>query len=63
MNDQFADEPTETTSREPLKRFRFHNECIIEAPNEELAKEEFANVSWGFAADAECEELPPEPES
>lgn len=43
-----------------MKRFQFTSISVIEAETEEEAKEQFANESFDFAANAECEELPDE---
>jgi hypothetical protein len=40
-----------------LKEFRFSNTMVIEASSMDEAKEMFANSSFGFAADADCEEI------
>jgi hypothetical protein len=40
-----------------MARFRFTTSWIIEAKNEEEAKEKFADSSTDFAADAECREI------
>ena len=40
-----------------MKRFKFYSETIIEAETEEEAKEKFADNSWDFAANAECEQI------
>lgn len=41
-----------------LRRFRFHNEWILEADNEDSARDQFADLSVDFAVDADVEELP-----
>lgn len=40
-----------------LKTFRFRAEQFVEAYTEEEAKNAFANSSYNFAADAECEQI------
>ena len=40
-----------------MKRYLFTSTQFVHAENEEEAREKFANDSFDFAANAECEEL------
>ena len=40
-----------------MKTFKFTSVAYVEAETEEEAQEIFANNSWDFAADADCEEV------
>ena len=41
----------------PIKRFKFTSVAYVTAETQEEAEEEFANNSWDFAANADCEEV------
>lgn len=45
------------TGYQPKRKFEFVSKTIIEAKDEEEARELFANTSWDFAANAECNEI------
>lgn len=38
-----------------MKTFRYYRETFIDAEDEEQAKDIFADESWNFASEAECE--------
>lgn len=40
-----------------MKTFKFTSVSYIEAENEEEAMDKFADESWNFAANADCEEV------
>jgi hypothetical protein len=40
-----------------MARFKFTSSWVIEAETEDEAREKFADASFDFAADADCEQI------